>query len=232
MVEIGPRPILWHIMKAYASHGFNDFLIATGYRGELISGYFHAEPPRVSEDLKVPGVAAHTVDCQPDQEWSVCVVDTGLDTMTGGRVKRLRSLIGESRFMVTYGDGVSDVNLRSLLEFHDRHGKIATVTAVHPTARFGALTLTGEAVTQFSEKPQTDTGWINGGFFVFEPGIFDYLGGNESILEREPLERLTAENELMAFRHHGFWQPMDTPRERDMLNALWISGEAPWKTWE
>jgi glucose-1-phosphate cytidylyltransferase len=232
MVEIGGKPILWHILNIYASHGFKDFLIACGYKGEIIKEYFHNFSIHYSDyviNLK-DGSLKVVNSCAFD--WRVGVVDTGLDTMTGGRILRLRSWIGDEPFLATYGDGLGDVDIRALVEFHEAHGKLATVTAVHPPARFGGLNLRANSVAQFSEKPQTEEGWINGGFFVFEPGVFDYLRGDDTVLEQEPLERLAADGELMAYRHTGFWQPMDTLREKQLLESLWASGKARWKTWK
>lgn len=232
MVEVGGKPLLWHIMSIYASHGFNEFLVACGYRGEMIKEYFHNIFIHSNDyvvDLKDGSLKVLNTS---GTDWRIGVIDTGLDTMTGGRIRRLQSWIGEEPFMVTYGDGLGNVDIRALVDFHQSHGRLATVTAVRPPARFGGLTLTGDSVARFSEKPQTDEGWINGGFFVFEPGVFDYLPGDDSVLEREPLERLAEAGQLMAFRHEGFWQPMDTLREKQLLENLWASGNAPWKTWE
>ncbi len=231
MVEIGGRPILWHLMHYYAAHGYREFLVACGYMGESIKAYFNDYALHDSDffvDLK-----AGTVDIVQGSriDWTVGLVDTGLDTMTGGRVRRLRRFLGDDAFMLTYGDGLSDVDIGELVRFHRAHGKLATVTAVRPPARFGGLTLDGDRVAQFLEKKQADAGWINGGFFVLEPGIFDYLDGDQTILEQEPLERLAADGQLMAFRHSGFFQPMDTMRERDVLESLWAEGHAPWKKW-
>ena len=231
MVEIGGRPIIWHIMNIYASHGFGDFVVACGYKSEMIKEYFHSFYIHSNDyivDLKNGSLELLN---PPRLDWRIAVIDTGLDTMTGGRVLRLRQWLCGERFMVTYGDGVGDIDLRRLLAFHKAHGKLATVTAVRPPARFGGLQLEADQVRTFSEKPQTGEGWINGGFFVFEPQVLDYLEGDETILEREPLERLAADGQLMAFRHDGFWQPMDTARERDLLEKMWASGEAPWKSW-
>jgi len=230
MVEIGGKPILWHIMQHYASHGFNDFLVACGYRGEIIKEYFHNYLIHNSDlfiSLKDGSckVANSTV---PD--WQIGVINTGLNTLTGGRVRRLQSFLGTEPFMVTYGDGLSDVDLKALLKFHRSHGKLATVTAVSPVARFGSLELRGDAVARFAEKPQTGEGWINGGFFVFEPNILKYIAGDQTTLEGEPLERLAADGQLMAYRHSGFWHPMDTLRDKQYLESLWASGKAPWKT--
>jgi glucose-1-phosphate cytidylyltransferase len=231
MVEIGGKPMLWHIMQLYAHHGCKEFLIACGYRGEIIKEYFR-NLFSFGGDLTVD-LWTGNVDVQnPDRlDWKVSVVDTGLDTMTGGRIARLRSRIGAEPFMATYGDGVGDVDVGALLAFHRAHGRLATVTAVRPPARFGGLVLDEDVVREFTEKPQAEAGWINGGFFVFEPGVFDYLDGDHSILEREPLERLARDGQLHAWRHRGFWQPMDTLREKELLESLWSSGRAPWKVW-
>ncbi len=228
MVEIGGRPILWHLMSFFAGHGHRDFLVACGYRGEMIKEYFRSIAMHESDfvvDLRDGEV---TVLRESRLDWKVGLIDTGLDTMTGGRIRRLRPHVGDERFICTYGDGLADVDIGRLLAFHESHGKLATVTAVRPPARFGGLSLEGDAVLEFTEKPQAEAGWINGGFFVFEPGVFEYLGGDESILEREPLERLARDRQLMAFKHPGFFQPMDTLRERNLLESLWASGNAPW----
>ncbi len=230
LVQVGPHPIMWHIMNIYGAHGVEDFVIACGYKGSMIKEYFHDFYIKSSD---------YTVDLRTGEEevvraytppWRVSVVDTGLNTMTGGRIKRLRSWLDDETFMVTYGDGVGDVDVTALLEFHRSHGKLATVTAVRPPARFGGLAIEGDRVAEFSEKPQAGGGWINGGFFVFEPGVFDYLDGDDTVLERAPLEALSRDGELMAFTHEGFWQPMDTLRERSLLEQLWESGDAPWWT--
>jgi glucose-1-phosphate cytidylyltransferase len=231
MVEIGGRPILWHIMNIYASHGFKDFIVACGYKGEMIKEYFHNYFIHNSdyvvnlEDGSRKLLNANGID------WQIGVIDTGIDTMTAGRVLRLKKWISMETFMVTYGDGVGNVDIPSLLAFHRSHGKLATVTAVHPPARFGDLKLDGDVVCEFSEKPQAGEGWINGGFFVFDPGVFDYIRGDEASLEQEPLVRLAEEGQLRAYRHPGFWQPMDTLREKQLLESLWSSGKAPWKVW-
>jgi glucose-1-phosphate cytidylyltransferase len=232
MVEIGGKPLLWHIMHIYGSHGFNEFLVACGYKGEMIKEYFHNIFIHSNDyvvDLKDGSLKVLNTS---GTDWRIGVIDTGLDTQTGGRVRRLRPWIGDERFMVTYGDGLGPVDIGALVQFHEAHGKLATVTAVRPPARFGGLAIEGDTVREFSEKPQTGEGWINGGFFVFEPGVFDYLPDDDAVLEREPLERLAAEGELMAFRHEAFWQPMDTIREKQLLESLWSRGNAPWKTWE
>ena len=229
MVEIGGKPILWHIMSIYASHGFKDFLVACGYKGEVIKDYFHNFFIRNSDYVIDLSNGSRRVVNEGRIDWRIGVIDTGLDTMTGGRLLRLRELLGDATFMVTYGDGVGDVDIRALLAFHHAHGKLATVTAVHPPSRFGALILDGDHVRDFSEKPQAEEGWINGGFFVFEPGVLDYLSGDDTILERGPLEQLAIDGQIVAFRHTGFWQPMDTLREKELLESLWASGKAPWK---
>ena len=231
MVEIGGRPILWHIMKLYASQGHKEFLIACGYKGELIKEYFANYFIHNSDyflDLKS---GTREIVSPNGIDWQVGMMDTGLETMTGGRIRRLRCWLRPEAFMVTYGDGLGNIDIDALLAFHRRHGKIATVTAVRPPARFGALDLDGDLVREFSEKPQTAAGWINGGFFVFEPAIFDYLSGDETVLEREAMERLARDGQLAAYRHEGFWQPMDTLREKQYLDGLWNEGKAPWKIW-
>ena len=232
MVEIGGRPLLWHIMNIYAGYGYRDFLVACGYRGEMIKEYFHNIFIHSSDYIVDLRDGSLEVLNPGRTDWRVGVVDTGQQTMTGGRIARLRSFVGDGTFMVTYGDGLADIDIQRLVAFHREHGRIATVTAVRPPARFGGLTLAGDEVCTFSEKPQTDEGWINGGFFVFEPGLFDYLADDDTILERDPLERLAQDRQLIAFRHEGFWQPMDTLREKQLLETLWSTGKAPWKTWE
>ena len=231
MVEIGGKPILWHIMRIYAARGFQNFLVACGYKGDLIKEYFHNFAMRSSDYFIDLASGNRTVVNGCGIDWKVGLIDTGTETMTGGRLLRLRKFVGNEPFMVTYGDGLGDINVCALAEFHRSHGKIATVTAVRPPARFGSLKLQGSTVSEFVEKPQADAGWINGGFFVFDPAIFDYLKDDDTILEREPLERLAEEEQLMAFRHTGFWQPMDTLREKLLLESLWASGQAPWKVW-
>lgn len=229
MVEIGGKPMLWHIMSIYARHGYKDFLIACGYKGEMIKEYFHNYFIHACDYFIDLRDGSREIVNRNGMDWRIGVIDTGLDTMTGGRIKRLQRWLAEETFMVTYGDGVGDINIRALVEFHRRHGRIATVTAVRPPSRFGALGLDGDTVREFSEKPQTGEGWINGGFFVFEPAIFDYLDGDDTILERAPLDRLAIDRQLMAFRHDSFWQPMDTLREKFLLEDLWASGKAPWR---
>jgi glucose-1-phosphate cytidylyltransferase len=232
LVEIGGKPILWHLMSIYASHGYSDFLVACGYKGELIKEYFR-NAFFASSDFVIDLTNGAVEVVNPSRlDWKVGLVDTGMDTMTGGRIQRLTPWLGNESFMVTYGDGVGDVNIRELVAFHRAHGRLATVTAVRPPARFGDLALEGDRVRAFAEKPQTSEGWINGGFFVFEPGVLGYIDGDETSLEQGPLDRLAAEGELMAYRHPGFWQPMDTLREKELLESMWASGRALWKTWK
>ncbi len=231
MVEIGGQPILWHILSIYAAQGLNDFVVACGYRGELIKEYFASFFLHHSDFTINLKDGTRDVLSAGAPDWRVSVVDTGLDTMTGGRVRRLKPLLDGGTFMVTYGDGLGAVDMQALLAFHRSHGKLATVTAVRPPARFGGLTLEDGLVREFSEKPQSGEGWINGGFFVFEPGVFDLLRDDSTVLEREPLEQLARRGQLAGFRHEGFWQPMDTVRERQLLESLWHSGGAPWKLW-
>ncbi|MBL8414915.1 MAG: glucose-1-phosphate cytidylyltransferase [Propionivibrio sp.] len=231
MIEIGGKPILWHIMKGYAHHGCTDFVVACGYKGELIKHYF-LNFNLFHNDYRVNlSDGRRELLNASDIGWEVSVIDTGLDTLTGGRLLRLKQWLQNGTFMLTYGDGLSDVDIEALLAFHRAHGKIATVTAVRPPARFGALEIHEGRVDHFAEKPVTESGWINGGFFVFEPGIFNYLEGDHSTLEREPLEKLVGDGQLMAFTHEGFWQPMDTLRDKLSMEALWASGHAPWKKW-
>ncbi|CAN5188344.1 glucose-1-phosphate cytidylyltransferase [soil metagenome] len=228
MVEIGDRPILWHIMTLFADYGFNDFYVACGYKGEVIKQYF-ADYHHHNGDLSVSLATGVTkVFNTPVTDWHVHAISTGVDTNTGGRLLSLQKHIGSEAFMCTYGDGLCSVPIDALLAFHKSHGKLATVTAVHPPARFGLLELDGSHVARFSEKPQTEGDWINGGFFVFEPEVLDYVSGPESSLEKDVLEKIAADGQLEAFRHPGFFQPMDTLRERHILENLWKSGEAPW----
>lgn len=231
MVEIGGQPLLWHIMNIYAHHGHSEFLVACGYRGEMIKEYFHNFSIRNSDYIVELKTGRVEIVTPSPVDWRVGLIDTGLDTMTGGRVLRLQPLVNDRTFMVTYGDGLGDIDIGRLLAFHKAHGRLATITAVRPPARFGGLVLADGAVREFSEKPQTGEGWINGGFFVFEPGVFSYLDDDDTVLERRPLERLAEDGQLMAYQHTGFWQPMDTLRERQLLEALWEGGCAPWKTW-
>jgi glucose-1-phosphate cytidylyltransferase len=231
MVEIGGRPMLWHVMKFYAHYGFKEFLIALGYKGEVIKRYF-LDYCQLSASLTVNlgsgDIRVQNRDCE---DWIVHLIDTGLDTMTGGRVKRLEPWLRDETFMVTYGDGVSNVDLQVLLRFHRSQNRLATVTAVRPPARFGGLIFEGHLVKEFTEKPQIGEGWINGGFLVCEPGIFSYLDGDQTSLESAAMERLAADKQLAAHRHEGFWQCMDTLRDVRLLQNLWQSGDPPWKVW-
>ncbi len=231
MVEIGGYPIIWHIMNIYWSYGFSEFIIALGYKGNVIKEYF-LNYSNLQSDLTISlktGEFTASKTCQRD--WFIHLANTGLDTMTGGRLIRLKNNLLDNTFMLTYGDGVSNVNIEKLLDFHKSHGKIATVTAVRPTARFGAITIKDNQVVTFKEKTQTGEGWINGGFFVFEPGIFDYINDDRTILEGEPLENLSQDGQLMAYKHYGFWQCMDTLRDKHTLDMLWENGNATWKVW-
>jgi glucose-1-phosphate cytidylyltransferase len=231
MVEIGNRPLLWHIMKMFAGHGFHDFVLALGYKGEVIKDFFVHYKARMSDVTAHLATGELTYSSKATEDWVVRMIDTGEATMTGGRLKRLFHVLeGSGTFMATYGDGVADIDLTALLAFHKQHGRLATVTAVRPSARFGELLLEGSQVRQFKEKPQTQGGWINGGFFVFEPELFRYIGDDATVLEEEPLERLAREGQLVAYRHESFWQCMDTPRDRLLLESLWKSGAAPWMT--
>jgi glucose-1-phosphate cytidylyltransferase len=232
MVEIGGQPLLWHIMKIYAHHGFQDFVIALGYKSEHIKKYFmeySAVGGSLSVDLKNGTVTPLVDGFRP--EWHVSLVDTGIDTQTGGRIKRLAPHLGNETFMLTWGDGVADIDLHALLAFHRSHGKLATLTAVHPAARFGHLEISGDRVVEFSEKPQTKEGWINGAFFVLEPGVFDYIDGDHTQFDYEPMSRLARDGQLMAYQHTSFWQCMDTLREKNLLEDLWASGSPPWRVW-
>ena len=234
MVQIGNQPILWHILKHYAHYGHKDFYIALGYKGEVIKRYiveYSSLSANLTVDLSAGQVHNHKSE-YARQDWMVHLIDTGIATLTGGRIKRLAPFIGNETFMLTWGDGVSNINLKSLLEFHRSHGKLATVTAVRPPARFGRLDIEGSQVINFSEKPQLGEGWINGAFFVLEPKVFDYIDGDMTQWELEPLERLAADGQLMAYLHDLFWQCMDTLRDKRMLEALWDSGKAPWKIWD
>lgn len=232
MVEIGGKPMLWHIMNIYAAAGVREFIVALGYRGEVIKEYFlnfYALNNNLTLDLASGRSTIHDGNQPP---WKVHLVDTGQQTQTGGRVKRLASWLGEDEtFALTYGDGVADVDVAALCAFHRAHGRLATVTTVRPPARFGGIKFEGDAVSEFTEKPQTGEGWINGGFFVLNRRALDYIDGDDTLWEREPLERLAGDKQLMAYRHEGFWQPMDTLRERRLLEDLWASGTAPWKVW-
>ena len=231
MVEIGEQPILWHIMKHYSHYGFNEFFIALGYKGDVIKRYFldyFSLNGSLTVDVANGRVERHDRECE---QWMVHLMDTGADALTGGRVKRLEPWLRDGTFMVTYGDGLSNVDLQALLRFHRTHGRIATVTAVRPPARFGGLIFDGDLVADFTEKPQAGEGWINGGFLVFEPAVFDYLTDDHSSLEADALERLAADRQLAAYRHDDFWQCMDHLRDVRLLRSLWQNGNPPWRVW-
>jgi len=232
MVEIGGKPIIWHIMKIYSHYGFNDFIICLGYKGYMIKEYFahyFLHMSDVTMDLKKNTVEVHQNLSEP---WKVTLVDTGLETMTGGRIKRIKPYIEDETMMLTYGDGVSDINIKSLLNYHKKKKKLATVTAVQPPGRFGALRINkNNIVEHFLEKPEGDGGFINGGFFVLEPNVIDYIEGDKTAWEREPMERLAAEGQLTAYKHSGFWYAVDTLRDKNYLEELWAKGNAPWKCW-
>lgn len=233
MITIGPQPILWHIMKIYSHYGIRDFVVCCGYQGHVIKQFFanyFVSNANLTFDLRNNGIEVHASTVEP---WRVTCVDTGPETMTGGRLRRVREYLDDEPFCLTYGDGVADVDILQSIAFHRRHGKLATLTAVQPSGRFGAFSLKGSATTvdSFVEKPEGDGAWINGGFFVLEPEVIDYIEGSETVWEREPLERLAAEGNLEAFKHHGFWQPMDTLRDRIYLERLWKSRSAPWHLW-
>jgi glucose-1-phosphate cytidylyltransferase len=232
MIEIGGYPILWHIMNIYAAAGFNEFVVALGYKGEMIKDYFLNYRARQA-DLRIDlSNGEVTLTSKRSPNWRIDLVDTGSATMTGGRLLRLESLLGKAPFMVTYGDGVARIDVADLLRFHKSHGKVATLTAVRPPSRFGSLDVTSDGIIrEFIEKPQVGDGWINGGFFVFGPDIFGYLRDDQTILEREPLEELVRAEQLRAYLLEDFWQPMDTLREKRLLQELWDGGSAPWKTW-
>jgi glucose-1-phosphate cytidylyltransferase len=230
MVVVGGKPILWHIMKTYAKFDHKDFHIALGYKAEVIKEYFlnyRAINSDFTVDLSSGNVAAHQ---QGAVDWKVTLIDTGLNSMTGGRVKRMQEFIGDETFLLTYGDGVADIDLDALVKFHKNHGKMVTVSAVHPSARFGELDINNNVVTSFKEKPQATQGWVNGGYFVVEPEFFDLIQGDDTVLEKEPLEIAAESGELMAYQHDGFWQCMDTKRDMSLLERLWKLGEAPWRT--
>ena len=231
MIEIGGRPILWHIMKIYSAHGIDEFIVCLGYKGYVIKEYFanyFLHMSDVTFDMAHNKMEVHQKGAEP---WRVTLVDTGEATQTGGRLKRVASYLGDEDFCFTYGDGVGDVNIRELVAFHRAQKVKATLTAVQPPGRFGALNLEGPLVTSFQEKPRGDGGWINGGFFVLSPSVVDHIAGDDTIWEREPMERLARERSLAAYFHRGFWQPMDTLREKQQLEAAWASGKAPWKVW-
>jgi len=233
MINIGEKPILWHIMKHYSSYGYNDFIICCGYKQHVIKKFFtdyYLQMSDVTFDFTSENkVVVHNNNTEP---WKVTLVDTGLNTMTGGRIKRVKDFIKEEIFMLTYGDGVSDININELVEFHKSHGKIATITAIQPGGRFGILEIDNmENIKSFKEKSKEDGGWINGGFMVLNSEIIDYIEGDETIFEIDPLENVAQEGELKAFMHHGFWQCMDTLKDKQLLEKLWINGQAPWKVW-
>lgn len=232
MVEIGGKPILWHIMKIYSHYGFNDFVILLGYKGYYIKEYFanyYLHQSDVTIDIATGRIEVLNNSSEP---WKVTLLDTGINTMTGGRIKRAKTIVGNETFMLTYGDGVGDVNILELLKFHKSHGKAITITAAQPEGRFGALDI-GEnnIVKTFKEKPKGDGAWVNAGFFVCEPKVFDYIEGDNTVFEKEPLQKLAEDGELYAFKHRGFWKPMDTLRDKLELQKLWDSGKAPWKIW-
>ena len=234
MIEIGEKPILWHIMKYYSSFGYNDFIVCCGYKQYVVKEFFadyYLHMSDVTYDFTTENkMIVHNNTTEP---WKVTLINTGLNTMTGGRVKRVKGYIGDETFMLTYGDGVSDVNIKALIEFHKSHGKIATLTAIQPGSRFGTLNIdANENISSFKEKSKEDGGWINGGFMVLNPEIMDYIAGDSTILEREPLETIATEGRLKAYKHNGFWQCMDTLRDKQLLEKLWASGQAPWKVWE
>ena len=232
MVDIGDKPILWHIMKIYSSFGFNDFVICLGYKGYIIKEYFanyFLHQADVTIDMVNNSVETHYSQAEP---WKITLVDTGKESMTGGRVKRVEKYIGNEPFMLTYGDGVSNVDIKALVEFHKTNKKLITVTAVQPSGRFGALNLDDtDNVSSFLEKPKGDGSWINGGFFVCQPEVFKYIAGDKTTFEKEPMENIAAEGQMIAFKHHGFWKPMDTLRDKQELEADWVSGNAKWKIW-
>lgn len=231
MIEIGGKPILWHIMKVYSAHGINDFVVCCGYKGYVIKEYFanyFLHMSDVTFDIKHNKMAVHQNSAEP---WRVTLVDTGDQTMTGGRLKRVRGHLGDADFCFTYGDGVGDIDISSLIAFHKKEGRLATLTATQPPGRFGAINLDGHRIDGFQEKPQGDGSWINGGFFVLNPKVIDYIDDDHTVWEREPMERLARHGQMSAWLHRGFWQPMDTLRDKNHLEELWASGKAPWKVW-
>jgi len=232
MVEIGGKPILWHIMKIYAEHGFNEFVVCLGYKGYLIKEYFanlFLHQSDITIDLENNNIEVHN---RETDNWKITLVDTGRETMTGGRIKRVRKYVGNERFMLTYGDGLSDVNINELIEFHKLHGKQATVTSVKPEGRFGVMRFSeNDFISSFNEKSSDDVAWINGGFFVCEPSVFDLIENDSCIWEREPLESLAISGNLLGYKHQGFWKPMDSLKDKNDLNTMWDSNKAPWKIW-
>ncbi len=234
MVEIGEAPILWHIMKIYSHYGYHEFIICLGYKGYVIKEYFANYYRHMSEAVTYDFTCGNSVVVHHSvaEPWKVTLVETGLDTMTGGRVKRIQPYVGDQSFMLTYGDGVADIDIRQLITSHEHSGKLATITAVQPIGRFGRLELSGNNITGFAEKVQGDEGWINGGFMVCQPQVFDYLtGGDNTVLEETPMQKLAKDDQLNAYRHKGFWQPMDTLREKIILDQMWERQKAPWKVW-
>lgn len=231
MVEIGGKPILWHIMKSYSAHGVNDFIVCLGYKGYVIKEYFANYFMHMSDvtfDMENNRMEVHQASAEP---WRVTLIDTGDNTMTGGRLKRVAAYVGQDDFCFTYGDGVADVDIGKLIEFHRSQGTLATVTSVQPPGRFGSLNIKDGKITTFKEKPEGDGGWVNGGFFVLSPRVIDYIDDDSTTWERSPLEKLASEGQLSAYKHEGFWQPMDTLRDKVMLEELWASGKTPWKVW-
>lgn len=234
MVEIGGKPILWHIMKIYSQYGFNEFVVLLGYKGYVIKEYFlnyYIHQSDITIDIRTGSVEAHNNSSEP---WKVTLLDTGLDTLTGGRIKRAQKFIGDEPFLMTYGDGVADINIKNVVDFHKKHGKAMTMTSAQPEGRFGALTITSDnKVIKFSEKPKGDgDNWVNAGFFVCQPKVFDYiLKGDATVFEQEPLQNLARDGEIFTYKHNGFWMPMDTPRDKKILQTLWDSDKAPWRTW-
>jgi len=233
MVEIGERPILWHIMKIYAAHGFNEFIVCLGYKGYMIKEYFlnyHMHQSDVTVNLKEGSFNIHD---SKSEDWKVTMVDTGASTMTGGRIKRIQKYVRDSPFLLTYGDGVGDINIKSLVKHHEQAKKLVTVTAVQPSGRFGLLNIDNEGlVRSFQEKPVGDGGWINGGFFVCQPDIFNYIADDGTTWEKAPMENIALQKEMTSYKHKGFWKPMDTQRDKSEMEELWRSGKAPWKVWE
>lgn len=232
MVEIGGKPILWHIMKQYSFYGFNDFVILLGYKGYYIKEYFanyYLHQSDITFDMQSGKMEVHNNSSEP---WRVTLLDTGIDSMTGGRIKKAKDYIGDETFLLTYGDGVSDINILKLYEFHKSHGKAMTMSAIQPEGRFGALEIETNIVKKFVEKPDGDGNWVNGGFFVCEPKVLDYIDGEKTTFEQESLCKLSKEEELVAYKHHGFWKCMDTLRDKIALNELWLSNQSPWKVWE
>lgn len=232
MIEIGEQPILWHIMKLYSHYGFNDFIICLGYKGYIIKKYFSdyfLHSSDVTIDLAKNQMTVHNNYSEP---WKVTLVDTGLNTMTGGRVRRVQRYVGNEPFMLTYGDGVSNINIKELLKFHQEHKKLATVTAIQPEGRFGIMDIEDDKILDFREKSKDDTGWVNAGFMVLEPEVFGYLTGDDCVFEREPLKKLASQKQLVAYKHYSFWQCMDTQRDKRRLEDLWASQKAPWKVWD